>query len=369
MKKRWKLLVVGVSAAVLATGCGNKDNNTNVSTTVQEESISTAESQESTEETTTEVETIQRKTASAGPLNYSEYITLGQYKGIETTAISVTDEDIEQRLGEMFRAVRLGDIVNISYQGLMDGVAFEGGTAENQRLEIGAGNYIDGFEDGLIGAEIGEMKTLNLTFPDPYTNNPDYSGKPVVFEVSINGIEGVVAPELTESYVTENTEYKTIDEYKNGIHDTLLEEKESMKMQDVWGKVLEQVTINNYPQDEVDSYAQELNSYYEQMASYYGMDKASLLTIYGMTEEQFLEECQKYGQDVMREYMALNEIARQENISLSDEEYQSEINNALDGFGGTEEELVAAYGGKDLIRENLLFNKVIEFVSAQAVEK
>ena len=146
-----------------------------------------------------------------------DHVTLGQYEGIEVPAseIAVTQAQIEAEIAELLsehsetkevtdRAAKLGDTVDIDYEGYMDGEQFEGGTGNNPSLELGSGSFIDGFEDGIVGHKVGDNFDLDLSFPDPYPNNPDLAGKPVTFIVTLNSITETVEPTLTDAFVTLN---------------------------------------------------------------------------------------------------------------------------------------------------------------------
>ena len=149
--------------------------------------------------------------------------------------IDVDDETVENVLASELarhayqqevtdRPAKEGDTVNIDYKGMKDGVAFEGGTAQGYDLTLGSGSFIDGFEDGLIGAETGETRNLELKFPYRYKNNPDLAGQPVVFEVTVNKIVETVTPELTDEYAAENSDYATAEEYREGLRDIMREQ-------------------------------------------------------------------------------------------------------------------------------------------------
>ena len=175
MKKHVRLTLCCAAAVMLAAGCGKKSD---------------------TAETTTAAETTEAEITDKG-----EVTKLGQYKGIEVTKedTTVTDAELDQRIASILQAnpeiteitdrpAQEGDTVNIDYVGMKDGVAFDGGTAEGYDLELGSGAFIDGFEDGLIGANVGEERSLNLTFPEDY-GNADLAGQAVVFYVTVNKIE------------------------------------------------------------------------------------------------------------------------------------------------------------------------------------
>lgn len=329
MKKRMKAMAAGLCALLLLAGCGNKEE-----------------------------------------ADYSSYVTLGQYKGIEITAVpDVTEEELEAELAARFReTVEEGDTVNIDYEGKLDGVAFDGGTAQGQSLTIGSGSFIDGFEDGLIGVKVGETVDLNLTFPDPYQNNPDLAGKAVVFTVTVNQINGVVGAALTEEVIAANTSYESVDAYKDGVREELQLVKDNQKLAAIWEVVQANTTINGYPEKKVEEYSNEMKSYYESMAAMYGIDLTTLLTANGITEEAFNQDCIEYGQQECAKYMILELIAQAENITVSEEEFNQEVEEAMRQSGMEKETLLEYYGGEEQVRENLLYNKVLEFLLAEAVE-
>lgn len=363
MRKTLKFLAVGMMAAALLTGCGGNSNITDATTTSAgevETTTGTGETETTTGEEPTEF-TIK---------DYSNYVSLGEYKGLSVEPIIVTEEEVSERIQQYFRdAVQEGDTVNIDYTGYLDGETFEGGSAEGAYLTIGSGSFIDGFESGLVGVKIGETVDLNLAFPEIYEKNPDLAGKPVVFQVTVNSIDGVVAAEYTLENIVANTEYQTLEEYEQMIEDQLYRERNEERISDIWFQVVNNATISGYPQEEVDAYAQELRSYYEQMAMQYGVDLATLLSFNGYTEESFQEECQYYGESMMNETMVLYSIAAAENMTITDEEYQAEMDELVENSGMSEEFITSYYGGENYIRESMLFTKVVEYLASLAVEK
>ena len=184
MKKKIIAALVGICTVVVMTGCGNKG-------------IS------------------------------NDKITIKQYKGLEVEKVDpveVTDTDVEDSINSTLqtkstqnditdRPAQEGDVVTIDYEGKKDGVAFDGGTAQDQQLELGSGSFIDGFEDGIVGHNIGETFDLNLTFPEDYKSE-DLAGQAVVFTVTLDKISEVIVPELTDELVAELSESaKTIEDY------------------------------------------------------------------------------------------------------------------------------------------------------------
>lgn len=335
MKKSMKVMAAGLCALLVLAGCGDKG-----------------------------------QTADKGAEDYSSYVTLGQYKGVEIPAVpDVTEEELEAELAGRFRAVvEEGDTVNIDFTGMKDGVAFEGGTAQGQSLTIGSGSYIDGFEDGLIGVNVGDTVDLNLTFPETYEPDPSMAGQAVVFTVTVNSIKGIVGPEMTDEVIAANTSYATVEEYKESVREEFQLAKDNERLEAIWAIVQANTQISGYPEELVKEYADSMKSYYEGMAAMYGIDMATLLAANNMTEEQFNQDCTQYGQDEAAKYMTLEMIAQTESIAISDEEFEQELAEVLEQSTMEREALLEYYGGEEQVRESLLYNKVLEFLLEQAVQ-
>lgn len=228
MKKIFKVCMCGLVAAALISGCGKKP--------AAKPAETETEATESAAQETLAVEDL------TGMDNGT--VTLGEYKGIEVTKdpVEVTDDEVDQAVqsdlsaqakdAEVDRAIQNGDVVNIDYVGTKDGVAFDGGTAQGYDLNIGSGQFIEGFEEGLVGAKKGDKVSLNLTFPEAY-QNADLAGKAVVFDVTVNSVKEKQVPELNDAFVQENTSFKTVDEYKDDKMQTLLKDKNDQAEQKV----------------------------------------------------------------------------------------------------------------------------------------
>ena len=158
-------------------------------------------------------------------------VELGEYKGVKVNmpSVIVTDAEVESRINqvlsqnpseeELDRPAQEGDVVNIDYVGKQDGVEFAGGTDTGYDLTLGSGRFIEGFEDGLIGAKKGDKKELNLTFPETYSEET-LAGKPVVFEVTVNAVKEKKDAVLDDAFVQRVSDYKTVDEYKRALRRT-----------------------------------------------------------------------------------------------------------------------------------------------------
>lgn len=315
-----------------------------------------------------------------------DYVTLGEYKGLEVTKPSsqVTEEEIQDELEYNIRladaletvtegTVQEGDTANIDYEGKKDDVAFDGGTAKGYDLIIGSGSFIDGFEDGLVGVAVGETVDLPLTFPENYGNS-ELAGQDVVFTVTVNEIKRI--PELTAELVStiSDGEYSDVDTYREYIRSKLAEDKEasqeSQMKSDLMTMVANVCEVKEYPQEMVDYGMANMDDYYRSMASYYSMEFDEFLTTYlGMTEEQFEEEALEAVKMNLDQEMYLKAIAENEGMELSEEEYKTESDELAGQYGyETGEELAAAYG-EDTVRTSILQNKVMDFLLDNAVVK
>lgn len=320
--------------------------------------------------------------------SYSKYVELGEYKGIEytKTVAEVTDEDVQAQVDSFLaglaettevtdRAVKDGDIVNIDYVGTMDGVAFDGGTAEGFDLTIGSNSFIDGFEDGLIGHEIGEEVVLKLSFPDPYPNNPDFAGKPVTFTTTINKISVKTTPKLSDDLVKENTDYDTVDAYKESIRESIQSSNEStaetQAENDIFDKVVANCKITGYDEAEVEELVdQQFKGFQEQAASYesYGYTYEDVLAANGYeTEEDLKNGITEYVKTYLAQTMVVYAIASKEGIKVTSEETDAKVKEFMEMYQVPSEEEVYEYFGDDYFEITLLSEKVMTFLKENAV--
>ena len=318
----------------------------------------------------------------------SEYVTVGEYKGIEVERVDpekVTDEDVQTEItstleskitwDEVDREAQNGDKVNIDYEGKIDGETFDGGSAQGYDLTLGDGAFIEGFEEGLVGAKKGETKELNLTFPDPYVNNEELSGKPVVFTVKVNSISEEKVPELNDDFVKSlNEDYKTVEEYEAAVRKDLEEQAEETAkqamMSSAWTKVMDSSEVIKYPEKELAAKQEEMKEYYKQYAESYGMQWEDFISMTGMTEEQFEEESKTYAEESVKEEMIMYTIARNENIAVTEKTYEEEAQKYVESLGYDSIEALEQAYDKDTIITSILWNEVFEFLldNAKIVE-
>lgn len=330
------------------------------------------------------------KSKSQHPFDYdlSKYITLGKYTGVEYTysVDEVTPEAItkftnealsEKGYGEVKsitdRPVQNGDTVNIAFVGKMNGEEFQGGSAESYDLEIGSNSFIDGFEAGLIGVSLNETKVLNLKFPENY-GNEEFNGKDVEFTVTVNSIETTIYPELTDEIVKEISDCESIADFNTYANDQIMTENEqnavTQKETDIWNKIVESTELKSYPKGEVEHYKDMLLKLYDrQSQSSYGVSYEELLSqAYNQTLDDIDPQLTEQAQQTVKEYMTIVAIARDQDLDLTDEEYQAEADKtaAANGYNSTSEFMEAIE--EDQFYLSLLYDRVMDFIVENAVE-
>ena len=355
----------------LVTGCGNADTDTAESTqesVVESENAAEAETEDFGPE------------AYLSGINVADYVTLGEYTGVEVSvdAPVVTDEYLDSYIDYVLqsnmvktevtdRPVEEGDIVNIDYEGKIDGVAFDGGTAQGYDLTIGSGAFIDGFEDGLIGAQSGETLDVNVTFPEDYRGE-EVAGKDAVFTVTVNSISVESLPELTDEFVQGlDVGVNTVEEYRQYAYDLLMDEEQNTHDSNAEVAILEAVMANSELQDPPEDMT---NRYYSRMidnmtyyASMYGYDLETFLSIQGTSEDAIRESSVQAGQEII----TMQAIAEAEGLSVTDEELDAEIESNAGSLGYDDVEEYRASLDVEGYREYMMSEKVLDFLLENAV--
>ena len=373
MKKKAVVAMLIMCMAVSAAACG-KSSDTEKTTT---ETTDTKDSEDSKEDST-DTDTKETDSSEGNRLvsvkDVSKYVTIGEYKGLELTRTSqpVTDDDVQAEINYNLEdngsevkdgTVENGDTVTINFTGTIDGKEFDGGSAEDYELVVGDGEMIDGFEDGIVGMKSGETKELDLTFPDDYYEE-SVAGKAVVFKVTLQKFTRPA--ELTDEWVAENTEYKTVDEYraavKTQLEDTAVQTADYELYSDAWNEVQAASEIKDYPKEDVDaakkSY-QELNEKYVKDA---GMEMADFLESQGMSEEDYESECQQYAESKVEQNLIVQGIMDAEGLSIDDEETQKLKDDLIKEYGfASIDEMIETYGEQE-VNESLALLRVERFI-------
>ena len=310
-------------------------------------------------------------------------ITLGEYKGVEVqkNLRPVTEEAINARIDSDVerasttqdvtdRAVENGDIVNLNYAGTVDGVAFDGGTAENQSLTIGSNMFIPGFEEQMVGMQIGEEKDLNVTFPEQY-HAEELAGKAAVFHVKVNGIQEKVKPALDDDFAADVSEFDTFEVYKKNIVETL-EKNEADRAEAELEDALVQKVVDaadcDIPaamiEDEVTTMLREM----EMRMAYQGLRFEDYLKYTGQTIDQVREQYKGEATNRVKTQLVLEAIAKAENIVPSDEDAEATIADQAQRMGREVEEFKASLsdGQREYLKETAGIKKTIDFLKENA---
>ncbi len=276
-----------------------------------------------------------------------DLIKVGQYKGVEVTidAVKVTDQQVEDAINtdltnggtvEQIKEgnVASGDVVNIDYEGKVDGVAFDGGTAQGYDLEIGSGAFIPGFEDSLIGVAIGSTTDINVTFPDPYENDPDMSGKKAVFTVTVNYKKGNTIPaQLTDEWVASQniTDVTTVDQYRDYKKSQLEEDAEQQEKEATYNalikKIIEDSEIKGYSEDlDKEQLKKDQLASMQEYADYYEMELSDLV------EQTFAVSMDEYEKGLEEEIdlycdslMVYRAVIKAENLKVDQDDYEERV--------------------------------------------
>ena len=308
----------------------------------------------------------------------SDYVTIGEYKGLTLNRISqeVTDDDVQAEIdydledkGEEIKdgTVESGDTVTINFTGTIDGKEFDGGSAEDYQLTVGEGSMIDGFEDGIIGMKDGETKELDLTFPEDYYDD-SVAGKAVVFKVTLQKFTRKA--ELTDEWVAANTDYKTVDEYKNSVREQL--EKDADTSADIdlydsaWTEVLSASEIKKYPEADVNTAIEEYKAQTEQYVQEAGIEMSDFLEAQGISEDEYDDECKTYAESKVEQNLIVQGIMTEEGLTIEDSELDELKDLLCQEYGAASiDELVEYYGQQD-VDESLALLRVQKFIVDQA---
>jgi len=262
-------------------------------------------------------------------------ITLSEYKGISAVkpAVEVTDSDIDTeiekvryqnaRIETVSRPVINGDTVNLNYCGTLDGVAFEGGTAENYELKIGSNTFIPGFEEKMQGMVTGEERDLELTFPTEY-HSAELAGKDVIFHVKVNEIKSQVLPELDDEFVKDVSEdCDTVEDYRKQMAETIRLNKEAAAHATFENNVMDKLVAaveGDIPESMIEAYIDNQVNNMRQNLSQYGMELEMYLNMMNMTMEAFRGNMRENAEKNAKVTVALEKVAELENIEISEEE-------------------------------------------------
>ena len=395
MKKKLVSLLLAATLVSSMGGCGenvvgNPDSEPSASmeSTVSEQgNLSGGESQTGT---VIEGEKPGQNNAGSGytialkDMDVDSLVTLGDYKNIKITLeeIEIDPEEVEATLlqayqdactaqlgGVLDRAVAEGDTVIIDYKGMKDGVAFAGGTAQGADLEIGSHHFIEGFEEGLIGVMPGETVNLDLTFPEAYYN-ADLAGQAVVFEVTV---QFILPTECTEDAVVASMEIdgiETVDQLRAYAEEYLISVAQQERSSEVESQILEAVvgacTFAEFPEELVGKYETNIRSSVENQCLGYGISPDEYcMYVYNSDFDTFANT---FAQEAVKQSLVFQAIANRENLNISDDELNAELQmQALYSGYSSVEEFMGTNTLEDF-REYYMFNNVMAFLQQNVAD-
>ena len=314
-------------------------------------------------------------------------VTLGQYKGLEAEKpeASVSDEEVEAELNNTRkrnarmldiddRAAQMGDTANIDFDGFLNGERFDGGKAEGYSLELGSNSFVPGFEEQVVGMQIGEEKDLNITFPTEYA--PELAGKDVVFKVKLNSLTMPELPELVDEFAKDVSEFDTLEEYKADIRANLLKKKTERAESAFKSEILRQAAENvqaEIPAVMIDEKVEETLRNY---ASQFGMNDRNvslqeLTNMMGITDEVMQSSVRPGAEFQVKTDLLLNAVMEAEKLDDNEEAFAAYVEKVAGDVGATAEQLKQYFGEefmKNEFRKELATNLIVDSAVVKAAE-
>ena len=309
-------------------------------------------------------------------------VTLGKYKGVTVTKIdtTVSDEEVDAALEKernnnartitvTDRPVAEGDTAVIDFEGFVDGEAFEGGKGENHPLEIGSHTFIDNFEEQLIGKNAGDDVDVNVTFPEQYQ-----AGKPALFQVKIHEIKTKELPELDDEFAQDVSEFDTLAEYRESLKKNLEEQKENeakgTKEDEAIQKIIDKSKME-IPEAMIQTQCETMIDEFAQRIAQSGLTMEQYLQFSGLTIDAMMEQVRPEALSRIQSSLVLEQIAKEENIEVSDEEVDAEIEKMAKSYGMEADKLkeYVGEGERDSMKKNLAITKAVELVMDNVKER
>lgn len=309
-------------------------------------------------------------------------VELGQYKGFEVDRVEyiVTDEEVEERIKQTLeqnarwvsvedRPVKTGDRVILDYSGSIDGELFEGGTAEKQNLEIGSGHFIPGFEEQMVGMELGEEKDLKVTFPEEY-HAEELKGKEATFHVKLHEIKEKELPDLDDEFAKDVSEFDTLDEYRADIKQKLEKNAEERSNTELKNNLID-LAVNNAKVDipdvmvdfELDNMLRDIDN----QLRYNGLNIESYLKIANTSIDDFRAQYKDDAYNRVKTQLVIEAIGKAENIEVSEEDYEKQYELLAKQYNQEVETIKKSLqGGLEHLENSIIAEKTIELLVDEA---
>lgn len=312
-------------------------------------------------------------------------VTLGDYKGVEVekTPVEVSEEEVDKEVDKERennsrtidvddRAVEKGDMIKLNFEGFVDGTPFEGGKAEDYSLTIGSGSFIPGFEDQLIGAKIGEEVEVNVTFPEEY-HAAELKGKPAVFKCTVNEIKVKELPEADDEFAKDVSEFDTLAEYKDDIRAKLLEKKTAdakrEKQNKTVAKAVENATME-IPEAMITEQVRRMADDFARRLQSQGLSMDQYMQFTGLTMDALAQQMRPEALKRIQNSLVLEAIAKAENIEVSDEKVNEEIEKMAAACKMEADKLKELIGDaeKEQMKSDLAIQAAVDMITDAAVE-
>lgn len=313
-------------------------------------------------------------------------VTLGKYLGVQVTKIdtSVSDEEVAEALDKernnnartvtvTDRPVQNGDTAVIDFEGFVDGVAFEGGKGENHSLEIGSHSFIDTFEDQLVGKNAGDEVDVNVTFPEQY-QAAELAGKPALFKVKIHEIKAKELPELDDEFAQDVSEFDTLAEYKEDLKKHLEEQKENeakrTKEDEAIQKIIDKSTME-IPEAMLETQCENMINEFAQRIAQSGLSMEQYMQFSGLTLDKLKEQVRPEAETRIKSSLVLEQIAKEENIEVTDEEIDAEVEKMAAAYGMEADKLKEYMGDseKESMARDLKVTKAVDLIMENVKER
>jgi trigger factor len=312
--------------------------------------------------------------------------TVKKYKGLEVKKIDskVSKKDVDaaiesdrQKNARVIsvddRDLQKDDISTIDFEGFVDGVAFEGGKAENFELTIGSGQFIPGFEDQLIGMKIGEEKEINVTFPKEY-HAENLAGKPAMFKVKLISIKSKILPELDDEFAKDVSEFETLADYRKDVEKKVKKQKEESAKNQKEIAVIDKLVENTevvIPESMIDDEVESMSNQFASNLAYQGLDLKTYCMYMNTTEEEFKKNLRPEAEKNVKLKLALDAIEKLEEIKVEAKEIDEKIDELKKQYGSenTNDDLNKNENVRHYMEEKIKQDKLMKIIVDSAIEK
>ena len=313
-------------------------------------------------------------------------VKLGKYKGVkvESAEVTVTDEEVDAKIEKerennartievTDRPVKDGDMIVLDFEGFVDGVAFDGGKGENYPLTIGSGAFIPGFEEQLVGAEIGKEVEVNVTFPENYQAE-ELKGKAAVFKCTIKEIREKELPALDDEFASEVSEFDTLEEYRKDVRETLFIEKEKAAREAKEAAVIDAIIADSdmdIPEAMVTTQQKQMIDEFAQRIQMQGLTMEQYLQFTGASLDKMMEQVRPQAVTRIKSRLVLEAVAAKEGIEATEEDYEEEIKTMAEVYQMEPDKIKEMLPEKSVkgIKEDIAVKKAAEFVVNNAKAK